>query len=94
LWLPSGSAQGGKIYNTDLLVSILHYTFEINLAFLEIAALSIGSKTWTINKRDVHKGKGTNEIFKTATQTDNKGQTKCTTRNKLKTDNVVEDMKA
>ena len=37
------------------------------------AALSTGSETWTIHKRAAHKGRSTNEIFKTATQTDNKG---------------------
>jgi hypothetical protein len=36
--------------------------------------MSIGSETWTITRRDAHKGRGTNEIFKTAIQTDNKGQ--------------------
>jgi len=35
--------------------------------------LSYGSETSTINKRDAHTGRGTNEIFKTATQTGNKG---------------------
>jgi hypothetical protein len=35
--------------------------------------LSYGSETWTINKRDTHKGRRAIEIFKTPTETDNNG---------------------